>query len=116
MKDLFHQLAQGRRTLLSQTLTQEEAIKLRRNLVSILEAGNALQGQDMFVRHRDRGYLLGDATHKLSPGSQNSFSWPLVKVFRSHFVSLWINYHLNSTLTCLLPKRNWPLDYLKICN
>ncbi|KAJ3316204.1 hypothetical protein HDU76_001989 [Blyttiomyces sp. JEL0837] len=72
MKDLFHQLYQGRRQLLSQTLSQEELVKLRRTLVSKLDLGNKIQGLDLIVRHTDKGYLIGERSSSV------------VKVFRQH--------------------------------
>ncbi|KAJ3107837.1 hypothetical protein HDU97_003185 [Phlyctochytrium planicorne] len=60
VKTLFHLLFQGRRQLLSQTLSQEELIKYRRTLVSKLEAGNFAQSLDLIIRHPDKGHLVGE--------------------------------------------------------
>jgi hypothetical protein len=72
IKDLFHTLYQGRRQLLSQTLSQEELYKLRRTLVAKLELGNKLQGLDVLVRHPERGHLVGERSSSI------------VKVMRMH--------------------------------
>ncbi|KAI8846141.1 dedicator of cytokinesis-domain-containing protein [Chytridium lagenaria] len=60
IKTLFHLLFQGRRQLLSQTLSQEELVKYRRTLVSKLEAGNIAQGLDLIIRHPEKGHLVGE--------------------------------------------------------
>ncbi|KAJ3216887.1 hypothetical protein HDU67_008794 [Dinochytrium kinnereticum] len=60
VKNLFHLLFQGRRQLLSQTLSQEELIKYRRTLVAKLETGNIAQGLDLIVRHPEKGHLVGE--------------------------------------------------------
>ncbi|KAJ3278028.1 hypothetical protein HK104_002729, partial [Borealophlyctis nickersoniae] len=57
---LFQTLYQGRRTLLSQTLSQDGLTKLRRKLIATMEEGNRLQGLDLIVRHPDRGSLLNE--------------------------------------------------------
>ncbi|KAI9359989.1 hypothetical protein DFJ73DRAFT_639746 [Zopfochytrium polystomum] len=72
VKDLFHELFQGRRQLLSQTLSPDEVVKLRRSLVVKLDYGNRIQKLDLIVRHPDRGHLVGE---------RNS---SVVKMFRNH--------------------------------
>ncbi|KAJ3415575.1 hypothetical protein HDV05_004626 [Chytridiales sp. JEL 0842] len=59
-KDLFNSLYQGRRQLLSQTLSQEELVKLRRSLVAKMDMGNRMQGLDVVIRHPERGHLVGE--------------------------------------------------------
>ena len=60
VKLLFHNLHQGRRQLLSPTLTVDERIQLRRSLVAQLELGNRLQGLDLIIRHPEKGHLVGE--------------------------------------------------------
>ncbi|KAJ1553213.1 hypothetical protein HK405_008607, partial [Cladochytrium tenue] len=72
VRDLFDQLFQGRRQLLSQTLAPEQAAKLRRLLIARLDHGNRIQKLDLVVRHPDRGALLGEQ------GSS------VIKMFRAH--------------------------------
>ncbi|KAI9096537.1 hypothetical protein DFS34DRAFT_623201 [Phlyctochytrium arcticum] len=57
---LFTKLFQGRKTLLSQSLGEEELTRLRRNLISLMEEGNAFQDLDLFVRHHEKGRLLSE--------------------------------------------------------
>lgn len=58
VKDQTEALHMGRRQLLAQTLSTEEAAKLRRDLVNRLVYGNFLQGLDIIVRHPDYGALV----------------------------------------------------------
>ncbi|KAI7952095.1 hypothetical protein MJO28_007779 [Puccinia striiformis f. sp. tritici] len=51
-------LHMGRRQLLAQTLSTEEAAKLRRDLVNRLVYGNYIQHLDIIVRHPDYGALV----------------------------------------------------------
>ena len=48
----------GRRQLLSQTLSYEETVNLRRECVARLVSGNLLQGLDVIVRHPSWGGLV----------------------------------------------------------
>ncbi|MBW0469397.1 hypothetical protein O181_009112 [Austropuccinia psidii MF-1] len=57
-KDQIEALHMGRRQLLAQTLSTEEAAKLRRDLVNRLVYGNYLQSLDIIVRHPDYGALV----------------------------------------------------------
>ncbi|KAJ3068216.1 hypothetical protein HDU98_008626 [Podochytrium sp. JEL0797] len=71
---LSRQLYHGRSQLLAGALSRDRLAKIRANLVDILEFGNHLQGLVAIVRHRSRGYLLGEK--KTSS---------IVRVFASHF-------------------------------
>ncbi|KAI8919215.1 hypothetical protein DFJ77DRAFT_453387 [Powellomyces hirtus] len=57
---LFKSLSQGRRTLLSQTLKQEELIRLRKQLIALIEDGNQLQNGDLVIRHTEKGHILSE--------------------------------------------------------
>ncbi|WAR56682.1 hypothetical protein PtB15_7B532 [Puccinia triticina] len=58
MKLQIEALHMGRRQLLAQTLSTEEAAKLRRDLVNRLVYGNYIQRLDIIVRHPDYGALV----------------------------------------------------------
>lgn len=58
MKSQIEALHMGRRQLLAQTLSTEEAAKLRRDLVNRLVYGNYIQHLDIIVRHPDYGALV----------------------------------------------------------
>ncbi|EFP83337.2 hypothetical protein PGT21_031228 [Puccinia graminis f. sp. tritici] len=58
MKLQIEALHMGRRQLLAQTLSTEEAAKLRRDLVNRLVYGNYIQHLDIIVRHPDYGALV----------------------------------------------------------
>ncbi|KAG0151305.1 hypothetical protein CROQUDRAFT_36914 [Cronartium quercuum f. sp. fusiforme G11] len=58
MKEHIEALHMGRRQLLAQTLSTEEAAKLRRDLVNRLVYGNLAQDLDIIVRHPDYGALV----------------------------------------------------------
>ncbi|KAJ3200858.1 hypothetical protein HDU82_008564, partial [Entophlyctis luteolus] len=74
--NLSLRLYKGRNQLLVSALSQERLIKIRNQLVDILEFGDYIQGLSMIVRHRSRGHLLGD-----------KYSASIIKVFRTHFES-----------------------------
>ncbi|KAJ3014802.1 hypothetical protein HKX48_004930 [Thoreauomyces humboldtii] len=57
---LFEALSQGRRTLLSQTLKQAELVRLRKQLICIIEEGNQLQSADLVIRHTEKGHILSE--------------------------------------------------------
>ncbi|TPX60178.1 hypothetical protein SpCBS45565_g07576 [Spizellomyces sp. 'palustris'] len=57
---MFNVLFQGRRTLLAQTLAQEELVRLRRTLIATMEEGNMYQNMDLLVRHSEKGHLLSE--------------------------------------------------------
>ncbi|EGF98551.1 uncharacterized protein MELLADRAFT_40818 [Melampsora larici-populina 98AG31] len=58
MKEHIEALHMGRRQLLAQTLSTEEAAKLRHDLVNRLVYGNLVQDLDIIVRHPDYGALV----------------------------------------------------------
>lgn len=58
MKEHIEALHMGRRQLLAQTLSTEEAAKLRQDLVNRLVYGNLVQDLDIIVRHPDYGALV----------------------------------------------------------
>ena len=60
VRDDINYLFQARRQLLSQTLSQDELNKLRREMIIRLVAGNISQSLDLIVRHPDRGTIADD--------------------------------------------------------
>ncbi|KAJ3130848.1 hypothetical protein HK100_007355, partial [Physocladia obscura] len=73
---LSHCLYKGRNQLMSATLAHERLIKVRNQLIDIVEFGNYIQSLDMTLRNRSRGSLLGEAK-----------SSSIIKVFKAHFES-----------------------------
>ncbi|KAI8611425.1 hypothetical protein BC830DRAFT_1231930 [Chytriomyces sp. MP71] len=63
-----------RHQILSSTLSREKLLKVKNLIVDVLEFGNCIQGLDTIVRHRSRGYILGEKA-----------SSSMVKVFKTHF-------------------------------
>ncbi|KAI9334439.1 hypothetical protein BDR26DRAFT_897992 [Obelidium mucronatum] len=74
--NLSQRLYKGRNQLLASALSRERLIKVRNQLVDIMEFGNHIQGLEIVIRHRSRGFLLGEKS-----------SSSIVRVFRSHFES-----------------------------
>ncbi|KAI8829779.1 hypothetical protein BJ741DRAFT_621879 [Chytriomyces cf. hyalinus JEL632] len=74
VNSLSLQLYKLRHQVLAPTLSREKLEKVKSLIVDILEYGNHIQGLDSIVRHRTRGYLLGE-----KPSSS------MVKVFKTHF-------------------------------
>lgn len=58
VREYIEVLHLGRRQLLSQTLSSEETVNLRRECVARLVSGNILQGLDVIVRHSTWGGLV----------------------------------------------------------
>ncbi|KAJ3123469.1 hypothetical protein HK100_011592, partial [Physocladia obscura] len=73
---LSNRLYKGRNQLMSAALAQERLIKVRNQLIDIVEFGNYIQNLDMTLRNRSRGSLLGEAK-----------SSSIIKVFKAHFES-----------------------------
>ncbi|KAJ3150241.1 hypothetical protein HDU89_003330 [Geranomyces variabilis] len=57
---LFKSLSQGRRTLLSKTLKYEELVRLRKQLIGLIEEGNQIQNADLVIRHTEKGHILSE--------------------------------------------------------
>ncbi|KAI8452969.1 hypothetical protein BY996DRAFT_6415054 [Phakopsora pachyrhizi] len=72
VKDHIEALHMGRRQLLAQNLSTEEAVQLRRDLVQRLVYGNLIQGLDVIVRHPDYGAL---AESEVDIDNVDSRSW-----------------------------------------
>ncbi|KAI9203937.1 uncharacterized protein BJ171DRAFT_582314 [Polychytrium aggregatum] len=68
----FHALYQGRRELLSRTLSKEEHNRLRVRLIRILEDGNSTLDLPLVIRHPERGYLISERNTSI------------IKIFRLH--------------------------------
>ncbi|CAJ0878034.1 21197_t:CDS:2 [Entrophospora sp. SA101] len=60
VKDQINDLLQGRRQLLAQTLSHDELIQLRKELINKLVSGNIIQGLDIVVRHPEKGFLADE--------------------------------------------------------
>ncbi|KAI8969583.1 cytoplasmic protein [Trametes punicea] len=70
VREYIEVLHLGRRQLLSQTLSQEETVNLRRECVARLVSGNLLQGLDVIVRHPTWGGLVNvDVEGEIDPRS-----------------------------------------------
>ena len=70
VREYIEVLHLGRRQLLSQTLSSEETVNLRRECVARLVSGNLLQGLDVIVRHPTWGGLVNvDVEGEIDPRS-----------------------------------------------
>ncbi|KAI0633627.1 cytoplasmic protein [Trametes polyzona] len=70
VREYIEVLHLGRRQLLSQTLSSEETVNLRRECVARLVSGNLLQGLDVIVRHPTWGGLVTvDVEGEIDPRS-----------------------------------------------
>ncbi|KAJ3027067.1 UNVERIFIED_CONTAM: hypothetical protein HDU68_004550 [Siphonaria sp. JEL0065] len=74
--NLSQRLYKCRNQLVGSSLSRERLVKVRSQIVDIIEFGNHIQGLCNIMRHRSRGYVLGE---------KNSSS--IVAVFQSHFES-----------------------------
>ncbi|KAI9478709.1 MAG: hypothetical protein EXX96DRAFT_571922 [Benjaminiella poitrasii] len=66
VRDHINYLFQARRQLLDQALSKEELIRLRKEIVQRMIVSNLEQGQEMIVRHPEKGYQLDITNASLS--------------------------------------------------
>lgn len=65
-KQLFDMLLQGRRQLIMEALSEDEVVKVKRDLVAIIYHGNQLLGLPNTLRHPERGHILGSENASLT--------------------------------------------------
>lgn len=108
VREYIEVLHLGHRQLLSQTLSSEETVNLRRECVARLVSGNLLQGLDVIVRHPSWGGLVnvdvkGEIDHR---------SWmSTVRMYALQAALTNMDVTLAPNTPYKLPQANGSIDY-----